>query len=283
VTAATFEPPLWPIKVPSFSGTTKKRIEERKQMKQSLLAVAVASALAAPGFAMAQATTAGTNVQVYGLFDMAVRQDRYSGATAGTVGNLNKWHMHNGAPNRLGFRGTESLGGGLSAFFQVESQVFLDGRVDNASGPATNASVGGRPTFMGLRAPWGEVSVGYQESVYKDVYAATWQVGPTQPHFGIIMGNGNTTGQIPAPTAGTTAATCTGGQATGIGTAGITAVATGVPSASTAPAAGAGTPLCGTEAVGNGTSFNRTMSDSIMFRSPVFAGSATAATWRLAS
>ena len=52
--------------------------------------------------------------QVYGLFDMAVRQDRYSNTTSGAA-NLTKWHMHNGAPNRLGFRGTEALGGGMSA------------------------------------------------------------------------------------------------------------------------------------------------------------------------
>ena len=241
-------------------------------MNKKILAVAVAGAIAAPGLALAQATTSGTNVQVYGLFDQAVRQDRYSNSLVVGQGNLNKWHMHNGAPNRLGFRGTEALGGGMTAFFQVESQVFMDARVEPAFGSATNATVGGRPTFMGLRAGWGEVSVGYQESVYKDVYAATWQVGPTQPHFGIIMGMGNTTGQIPGPAAGATAATCAGGQASGIGTAGITAVATATPSASTAPAAGAGTPLCGTEAVGNGTSFNRTLSDTIQFRSPVFAG-----------
>ena len=113
-------------------------------MNKKLMAVAVAAAMA-PGLALAQATTSGTNVQVYGLFDQAVRQDRYSNSVAVGQGNLTKWHMHNGAPNRLGFRGTEALGGGMSAFFQVESQVFLDGRVDNASGPATNASVGGRP------------------------------------------------------------------------------------------------------------------------------------------
>jgi predicted porin len=227
-------------------------------INNKLMAVAVAGALAAPGFAMAQATTAGTNVQVYGLFDQAVRQDRYSNTTTttGYPGNLTKWHMHNGAPNRLGFRGTEALGGGMTAFFQVESQVFMDGRADNAAGAATNATVGGRPTFMGLRAGWGEVSIGYQESVYKDVYSSTWQVGPTQPHFGTIMGMGNTTGAVPAPAAGTLAATCTGGQASGIGNAGITG----------------GTTLCGTEAQGNSTSFNRTVSDTVQYRSPVISG-----------
>ena len=121
-------------------------------MNKKILAVAVAGAIAAPGLALAQATTSGTNVQVYGLFDMAVRQDRYSGATASTVGNLNKWHMHNGAPNRLGFRGTEALGGGMTAFFQVESQVFMDARVDNASGPATNATVGAGAVWSSVKS-----------------------------------------------------------------------------------------------------------------------------------
>ena len=43
-------------------------------MNKKILAVAVAGAIAAPGLALAQATTSGTNVQVYGLFDQAAQE-----------------------------------------------------------------------------------------------------------------------------------------------------------------------------------------------------------------
>jgi predicted porin len=238
---------------------------------KTLLAVAVAGALAAPGFAMAQqAAASGTNVQIYGLFDIRVDTMKYSGATgAGTttgVGNdLRKAHVATGAPNRIGFRGTEALGGGLSAFFQVESQVFTDAAPGN--GNSMGAMVGGRPTFVGLRGGWGEVSIGYQDSVYWDVYNSTWQVGPTQPHYGIIMMNGSSSGAIPSPSCTTLTNAGTGAVATG-------ALPTGTaPTGVASGTAAQGVPgvICG-ENEGNGTAFRRTMSNSLTYRSPVIAG-----------
>jgi predicted porin len=216
-------------------------------MNQKLVALAVVGALSAPGLALAQATTSGTNVQVYGLFDVRGDYMKLSNGTAGT-GQVSKTHLGTGAPNRIGFRGTESLGGGLTAFFQVETQVFTDARLDGASAAHTNATLGGRPTFVGLRGGWGDLSVGYQESVYKDVYQTTWSVNPDNAMFGAIMGNGNTTGSVPTPN-------CNGLTASG----------------TNALLAAAGTTNC-TEAEGSPTAFNRTMSDSVTYRSPVISG-----------
>jgi predicted porin len=217
-------------------------------MNRRLMAVAVAGALAAPGLALAQATTSGTNVQVYGLFDIRVDMDRFTGNPAGTIASLNKYNMHTGAPNRIGFRGTEALGGGLSAFFQVETQVFTDARQGTGNDNATNATLGGRPTFVGLRGGWGEIAFGYQDSVYKDIYAV-WNVVPTLGHFGIIMGNGNSTGQVPSPN-------CNNLSAAGTNIVNASATAGGV---------------C-QETEGNGTSFNRTMSNATQYRTPVING-----------
>lgn len=231
---------------------------------KKLMAVAVAAALAAPGVVLGQATTSGTNVQIYGLFDMAVRQDKYSdsaattttvgGVTTPTAGKMTKFHMHNGALARIGFRGTEALGGGQTAFFQVESGLTLDSKSDINGGGAGAATWGSRPTFIGLRGTqWGEVSVGFQDSPYTDVVFATWSVVPSGAHFGQIMNNGYTTGQGPANQV------CSGSQGPG----------------NTAPVAGGPTtanPLCGSEAVGNSTAFWRRVSDAIVYRSPVIAG-----------
>jgi predicted porin len=60
------------------------------------------------------------------------------------------------ATQRLGFRGTEDLGGGLKAIFQVESAL-------TAGGAASNG-FGGRPTFVGLSGNFGTVTLGRQDS-----------------------------------------------------------------------------------------------------------------------
>src|SRR5512143_3018761 len=102
-------------------------------MNKNILAAAIAAALAAPGLAAAQVTVPGTNVQIYGVFDIRVDQMRFSSNPTNTVSSLNKYHVATGAPNRVGFRGTEALGGGLTAFWQVETQVFTDAKQDNGS------------------------------------------------------------------------------------------------------------------------------------------------------
>ena len=59
--------------------------------------------------------------------------------------------------SRVGLRGTESLGGGLNAVFQVESGIFSDTGGVTASGSGSFAS---RETFVGLQGSWGRVTLG---------------------------------------------------------------------------------------------------------------------------
>lgn len=145
-------------------------------MKKKLLGLAVASALAIPP-AFAQ-----TNVTVYGtllpLFDRA----KSDGATpAGTnpatlatqtqvlqtrpaeprlgVEQPYRQRLTSGTSN-IGFRGTEDLGGGLRAFFQVESGAPVDGQ-----GPNTFAS---RNSAVGVsHTNWGQVLLGIWDTPYK--------------------------------------------------------------------------------------------------------------------
>jgi len=246
-------------------------------MNKNFMALAVAGALAAPGLALAQATTSGTNVQIYGLFDVRFDHMKLTSSTANTAGVSNisgvtKQHLSGGAPNRIGFRGTEALGGGMEAFFQVETQVFTDARGDTGAQQTTNATLGGRPTFLGLRGNWGAVSAGYQESVYKDVYLTTWSVNPSNAMFGAIMGNGNTSGSMPTPSCVGAFASGTNnfqGVASTTGSATVAAPQGGL--SSTTPATVRDSTIC-SEATSSTTAFNRTMSDSIAYRTPVFAG-----------
>jgi predicted porin len=56
--------------------------------------------------------------------------------------------------SRFGMRGTESLGGGLNAIFQVESNVSWD------SGNSSGSGIASRETFAGLQGSWGKVTMG---------------------------------------------------------------------------------------------------------------------------
>jgi predicted porin len=122
-------------------------------MNKKLVAVAVASVLAAP--LAAQAQTA--NVTLYGRLNMDV--ELVNGHPPG-VGNQNITRVSTNS-SRLGVRGTESLGGGLSAIFQIESNVAADG------GGSTLAT---RETFVGLQGSWGTVKLGNFLAPYDDLH-----------------------------------------------------------------------------------------------------------------
>ena len=114
-------------------------------MKKSLIALAV---LAASGAAMAQ-----SSVTLYGVADAGVTYlngaDNWSGVTSG-----------NNLTSRLGFRGTEDLGGGLKANFVLEGGFNLDtgdGKSGGASGTGFEFK---RRSTVGLAGSFGEVRLG---------------------------------------------------------------------------------------------------------------------------
>jgi predicted porin len=71
--------------------------------------------------------------------------------------------------SRLGVRGSESLGGGLSAIFQIESAVQAD---------ITGGVLATRDTFAGLQGTWGTVKMGYFLAPYDDIHPI-WGSVPT--------------------------------------------------------------------------------------------------------
>ncbi len=98
-------------------------------MKKSLLALAVLGAFA--GTASAQ-----SSVTIYGVLDMSIAKNSCGdpgqlcavnpGAPAGKA-----WTMQQSTTSRLGFRGNEDLGGGLSAQFQIEHRFNPDTGAQN--------------------------------------------------------------------------------------------------------------------------------------------------------
>jgi predicted porin len=128
------------------------RIPQGKTMKKSLIALAV---LAASGAAMAQ-----SSVTVYGRVDLSV----------GSLKELDKGSMtklFNGGDgglttSRLGFRGSEDLGGGLKANFKLEHRLNAD------DGTSQDPFWKGEST-VSLAGGFGEIKLGRSATVYDEV------------------------------------------------------------------------------------------------------------------
>jgi len=105
-------------------------------MKKSLIALAALSAIA--GAAQAQ-----SSVEVYGLLDMSYSAVKSEGVADRKLNSLGGTSSANGTGtlngSRLGFRGTEDLGGGNKASFVVEYGINLT-RAEQAAGSTTNTT-----------------------------------------------------------------------------------------------------------------------------------------------
>lgn len=112
----------------------------------------------AAGLMIAAATAShaqSTSVTVYGLIDSGVEHVTKVGATGGGLTRVPT--MTGSLPSRIGFRGTEDLGGGLKAVFTLENGFGTDGGTLGQGG-----RLFGRQSFVGFSGPWGTVSLGHQ-------------------------------------------------------------------------------------------------------------------------
>ncbi|MBT8583224.1 porin [Polynucleobacter paneuropaeus] len=144
-------------------------------MKKSLLAVAALGAFAS-------AAQAQSSVTVYGVLDVGyvggnTRVANQGTATASTVSgtgvtNSNYSSFTDGAEStsRLGFKGTEDLGGGMSAFFTVETALTPD--LQNAISSSTGTA--NRQSFAGLKKNGiGQFAFGTQYTTIHNAVAAS--------------------------------------------------------------------------------------------------------------
>lgn len=128
-------------------------------MKKSLIALAV---LAASGAALAQ-----SSVTLYGRIDTSVGSIKDTGSASANKNAVTK--MFSGGDGgltspRWGIRGTEDLGGGLKAGFQLEQRFFADsGEIDGVQFKGAS--------FLSLAGGFGEVRLGRGTTVYDDVRA----------------------------------------------------------------------------------------------------------------
>lgn len=169
-------------------------------MQKKLIALAVAGVFSAPAFA------ATSNVDVYGVMSFSVDRIDTNDATGDSTDTVT------GRDNvsRIGFKGSEDLGGGLSAIWQVEMQ--LNANNDSGVSTTTNTTYGGatvlssasvtdtisyRNTFVGLKsASMGTVILGRHDTPYK---LATGKLDPfvdTIGDYNAIIGQTDNGGNL---------------------------------------------------------------------------------------
>lgn len=127
-----------------------------KEVILKKLALIAAMTTAFTGLAQAQ-----SSVTVFGLLDLGITH-----TTATGNGTLNQVSTDQNSSSRLGFRGTEDLGGGLKAGFWLEAAVTPDSgvggstSVDNKSSANPGALTFGRRSTLELSGNLGEVRLG---------------------------------------------------------------------------------------------------------------------------
>lgn len=115
-------------------------------MKKSLIALAVAGTFAAPA-----AFAATANVDVYGRMNVSIEDSNGTNVTPQVTDRQ----------SFVGFKGSEDLGGGLKAIWQIEQTI--SGNADGIGG----GSLAGRNSFVGLSGGFGTVLAGRHDTPYK--------------------------------------------------------------------------------------------------------------------
>ncbi|NEX64772.1 porin [Noviherbaspirillum galbum] len=112
------------------------------------------------------AASAQTNVALYGIVDLGVKYEKGLSTAGGT------WAVASGQQfgSRIGFRGTEDLGGGLAADFLLENGFNADDGSLNNGG-----RLWGRQAWAGLRGGFGSLYLGRQ---YSATYNALNAIDP---------------------------------------------------------------------------------------------------------
>jgi predicted porin len=128
------------------AGANSREERNVESLRRNLAIAALTGALLAPTVVHGQTS----NVTLYGRLNLDVE------VVNGRQADGSNPHVSRVSSNssRFGLRGTESLGGGLSAIFQLESNVQAD------TGNASNSGLASRDTFVGLQGAWGTFRMG---------------------------------------------------------------------------------------------------------------------------
>lgn len=126
--------------------------------------IALAASIALCGTTCAWAQSPANSVTLYGIVDVSVRsQSGYTAAYAAAPGNTTTVASGVGPTSRWGIRGSEDLGGGLRAIFNLESGINVD-----TGAPANASTYFDRASVVGLAGTWGQITLGRQNTLLAD-------------------------------------------------------------------------------------------------------------------
>jgi predicted porin len=133
-------------------------------MNRKRMALAVAGTFVGPAAALAQKST----VEIYGRANLGFDHYQAKGSSVAGQDRAGRFRVFDNG-SRVGLRGTEDLGSGLRAIFQIESGVSVDNGSNTGQSGAGNASAGfwaSRDSFVGLDSGFGRLTFGRQ-SIYR--------------------------------------------------------------------------------------------------------------------
>ncbi|HYS66414.1 MAG TPA: porin [Paraburkholderia sp.] len=132
-------------------------------MKQHTLGILTGFGLALSGIAHAQ-----SSVTLYGIIDEAVRYDTHQNKSGGKLFTMGSGGEIQGS--RWGLQGSENLGGGLSAIFQLEGGFTPNTGVTQQSTPSGAARLFGRTAMVGLSSTsYGTLTMGRQYTLVHEM------------------------------------------------------------------------------------------------------------------
>jgi predicted porin len=123
-------------------------------MQKKIIALAVAGLVSGGAFAQSNVTISGTIGASYDQYSL-------SGATAART--TYRQNMVSDQSSAVILSGSEKLGNGLEAWFQIDSRLTMDrgvGGVNNYSTGLQTSGLGNGNTAIGLKGSWGTVGIG---------------------------------------------------------------------------------------------------------------------------
>src|SRR5258708_22984282 len=137
-------------------------------MKLKRITLATLAAFAAPSAVLAQSNVQSVgNVQIYGTLNIDIESVKATGAPGLNFPSRSRVTSNS---SNIGLRGTEDLGQGVRAFYQIESAVNFDNGTSSGFWASRNSAAR-------LLGNCGQVFLGQWDSPYK---YSTRPLGPTR-------------------------------------------------------------------------------------------------------
>jgi len=144
-------------------------------MKKTLIAVAVAGLTASAAHAQQ-----ASSVTLYGILDINVGQSETHGGTTTTGVD----QLPNPRGSRFGMRGSEDLGGGMRAIFQLEAGLSA------ANGTTTaNNQLFNRHAWVGMAGGFGELTFGRQDTLHRTLNLSNYGDVATEGELSVTTSN----------------------------------------------------------------------------------------------